>query len=704
MSDIITYDRIQMRQGTYAALIANNEVLRAGEWCLETDTNKVKMGNGTTAYTSLAYQANNFIGTATGTNTLTVSYASKPILYNGLVVFLVASGANTTAVTFNPNALGALDVRKHGNLALAAGDIAGAGHVLMLAYVAGSPNRWELLNPATGVSLADALVFKGVIDCSANPNYPAADAGDAYRVNVAGKIGGASGAVVEAGDMLLCFVDATASGTQAGVGANWNITQNNLDGAVIGPASAVVDDFAMFNGTTGKIIKDSGYSRDTDVALAANSDSKFATQKAVKAYVDTAVASAPGTYTDENAQDALAAAFAAGTHVNVTVTYNDAANLFSFAVPSFGYGTISALGAIGSSPNANAATLAGSTLNLEPASASYGGVVTTGTQTLAGAKTFSGTVTLTLAPVFTDGPGSRAALGLGTAATQSTGTSGATVPLLNGTNTWANVQTFTLSPTEPDPSGATDAVNLRTLQSYLATLEGKPQCAYASTSALPSCTYSNGASGVGATLTATTNGPLVIDSVTTVLGAAGLGYLIGGQVAGLQNGWYTMSQQGIVAVQPWILTRRTESDQAAEISAGYITAIEAPSGLTGGTGNNGKVFISIAPSPFVVGTDSLTFTSPGSTSAWGAITGTLSAQTDLQAALDAKQIGIQFKSEGSNLGASATVNTVNVTGSGVTAVRASNTVTINIPAAVGGGGVSSDLGLVSQIPTIPLFL
>lgn len=34
-------------------------------------------------------------------------------------------------------------------------------------------------------------------------------------------------------------------------------------------------------------------------------------------------------------------------------------------------------------------------------------------------------------------------LGLGTAATQSTGTSGATVPLLSGTNTWANVQTFT---------------------------------------------------------------------------------------------------------------------------------------------------------------------------------------------------------------------------------------------------------------------
>ncbi len=47
-----------------------------------------------------------------------------------------------------------------------------------------------------------------------------------------------------------------------------------------------------------------------------------------------------------------------------------------------------ALGAIGSSANANAATLSSGTLNLEPATASFGGVVSTTTQTLgAGTKT-----------------------------------------------------------------------------------------------------------------------------------------------------------------------------------------------------------------------------------------------------------------------------------------------------------------------------
>lgn len=82
------------------------------------------------------------------------------------------------------------------------------------------------------VASQDAMVFKGVVDCSANPNYPAADRGWTYRVSVAGRIGGGSGLVVEAGDILLCLTDATASGTQAAVGANWSVIQTNIDGAV----------------------------------------------------------------------------------------------------------------------------------------------------------------------------------------------------------------------------------------------------------------------------------------------------------------------------------------------------------------------------------------------------------------------------------------------------------------------------------------
>jgi hypothetical protein len=81
-------------------------------------------------------------------------------------------------------------------------------------------------------NLIDALVYKGVIDCSANPNYPAADAGHIYKVSVAGKIGGGSGPNVEAGDTLICHVDASTNANHATVGANWGILQTNVDGAV----------------------------------------------------------------------------------------------------------------------------------------------------------------------------------------------------------------------------------------------------------------------------------------------------------------------------------------------------------------------------------------------------------------------------------------------------------------------------------------
>jgi len=46
---------IQIRRGVAAAWTSDNPVLEAGEFGLETDTGKTKIGNGTTAWTSLAY-------------------------------------------------------------------------------------------------------------------------------------------------------------------------------------------------------------------------------------------------------------------------------------------------------------------------------------------------------------------------------------------------------------------------------------------------------------------------------------------------------------------------------------------------------------------------------------------------------------------------------------------------------------------------
>ena len=111
----------------------------------------------------------------------------------------------------------------------------------------------------------DALLYKGATDCSANPNYPAANAGDVYKVSVAGKIGGASGTDVTAGDMFICSVNSSAAGDQATVGANWNIIQANID-------------------------------IDTDGTFAANSDAKVPSQKAAKTYADSLAATTSATF------------------------------------------------------------------------------------------------------------------------------------------------------------------------------------------------------------------------------------------------------------------------------------------------------------------------------------------------------------------------------------------------------------------------
>ncbi|HYD87105.1 MAG TPA: DUF2793 domain-containing protein [Vitreimonas sp.] len=131
----------------------------------------------------------------------------------------------------------------------------------------------------------DAAVYKGAIDASANPNYPAASAGHTYRISVAGKIGGAAGPSVQVGDIALCHVDGSAAGDHATVGANWNIIQTNIDGAVVGPASATDGHIAQFDGATGKLLK-GGLQLDSDTTLAANSNERVASQAAVKAYVD----------------------------------------------------------------------------------------------------------------------------------------------------------------------------------------------------------------------------------------------------------------------------------------------------------------------------------------------------------------------------------------------------------------------------------
>ena len=81
-------------------------------------------------------------------------------------------------------------------------------------------------------ALSTTLKNRGPLDCSTNPNYPAAAANDFFLVSASGKVGGASGLDVYNGDWVVCLTS-NAGGTQAAVGADWYVIQAELTPATI---------------------------------------------------------------------------------------------------------------------------------------------------------------------------------------------------------------------------------------------------------------------------------------------------------------------------------------------------------------------------------------------------------------------------------------------------------------------------------------
>lgn len=153
-------------------------------------------------------------------------------------------------------------------------------------------------------------------------------------------------------------------------------------------------------------------------------------------------------------------------------------------------------------------------------------------------------------------------------------------------------------------SGSTALATRGYVDNLFAGINWHDPVALATTVALPSCTYDNGTSGVGATLTATANGELVIDLATT---EAGYSILVKNQADAIQNGIYTITTAGAVGT-PFVLTRRADSDNspAGEVEEGDAIFV------TGGSANINSGFIlsgnaSGANNSIVFGTDSLVY-------------------------------------------------------------------------------------------------
>lgn len=191
-------------------------------------------------------------------------------------------------------------------------------------------------------------------------------------------------------------------------------------------------------------------------------------------------------------------------------------------------------------------------------------------------------------------------------------------------------------------------------------------------------TYNNGASGVGATLTSSTNTALVVDGTTVSTVGSGIGttasrVLVNLQASGLQNGIFVLTQAGTPGSVPWILTRATDFNTAA---SGNI-ATGAAVFVTGGSTQASTSWSLSNIGAITVGTTALTFVQVGGAATYTADeltihkTGTQfsALQNGILNAVTSTQNQLVYNQTGSAWGGIGVVNNAVMTtnGSGVPA-------------------------------------
>jgi hypothetical protein len=151
------------------------------------------------------------------------------------------------------------------------------------------------------------------------------------------------------------------------------------------------------------------------------------------------------------------------------------------------------------------------------------------------------------------------------------------------------------------PTNNTDIVNKQYADAIATGIHFHEAVDLATTAALPANTYNNGASGVGATLTANANGALSVDSTLTV---AGNRILVKNEANGSRNGVYVVTQVGSAGT-PYILTRSTDMDTVGtgvdQIDEGDFFLV------TSGVANVNTAWVQQTPPPITIGTTAILF-------------------------------------------------------------------------------------------------
>jgi len=281
----------------------------------------------------------------------------------------------------------------------------------------------------------------------------------------------------------------------------------------------------------------------------------------------------------------------------------------------------------------------------------------------------------------------------------------------SATNTPINAVSLTTGSISTAPTNGTDIVNKNYADSIAAGINFHQACRLASAAALPTCTYNNGSSGVGATLTATANAALSVDGT---LVATTNRVLVKNQANQAHNGVYVVTQTGSGAA-PFILTRATDFDTpgtgVSQIDAGDFFFI------TAGTVNANTSWVQQTPLPITVGTTAIVFSQFGASTIYTAGTGltlagnvfsitnttvtaaaygsasavptfTVNAQGQLTAALDTSiAIAATQVTSGTLASARLTGSYTGITGVGTLTAGTWNATTVGV--AYGGTGLTS---------------
>lgn len=291
MADDAASYRFRLRHDTAAGWAALNPILAEGEPGVEVDTHMLKMGDGATAWNALDYTGGD--GPAGPPNTLVIGTVITGAVGTPAAAEVVGDAPNQalnlTLPTGATGATGPANTLSIGTVGTgpAAATVTGAApnQTLNLVIPQGDPGLvWRgTWAAATAYAVNDAVTngtasYRRKI-AGTTPTTPASDPTN-WEVLAARGATGAAGltwrgtwaaatayvvndAVTHLGSSYRRLVAGTTATAPAADAVNWTLlAQKGADGAgagdVVGPASADADNLAAFNGTTGKIIADSG--------------------------------------------------------------------------------------------------------------------------------------------------------------------------------------------------------------------------------------------------------------------------------------------------------------------------------------------------------------------------------------------------------------------------------------------------------------